>query len=141
MTREDVLLGATAGANGPYPLDPIRLMKAAFIVSQRGPEDSRGLFAFRPYDYGPFDSTVYQARDNLLAGGLLASAPAGRYDAYSLTPEGRIAAEELERRVGEDVYAWLREVGGYVTSRSFSRLLREIYAAFPEYAARSIFSG
>lgn len=141
MTREDILLGTAAGSTGRYPLDPIRLMKAAFIVSQRGPEGHRRLFNFRPYDYGPFDATVYQARDNLLALGLLLAEPAGKYENYSLTESGWAAARELENEVGEDLYAWLQEVGAYVTSRSFSQLLREIYGAFPAYAARSIFSG
>ena len=33
LTREDVLLLIADGATGAFPLDPIRLMKGAFLVS------------------------------------------------------------------------------------------------------------
>src|SRR3954451_20431434 len=36
LSREDIVLAITAGADGPYDLDPIRLMKGCFLVSQRG---------------------------------------------------------------------------------------------------------
>lgn len=54
-TQEDLLLLLAAGADGRYDLDPIRLMKGCFIVSQGGRPEWQGLYDFRPYDYGPFD--------------------------------------------------------------------------------------
>ena len=36
MTQEDVLLLIAAGADGPYGLDPVRIMKGAFLASQKG---------------------------------------------------------------------------------------------------------
>src|SRR4051795_12531193 len=89
VTREDLVLAVAAGADGPYELDPIRLMKACFLVSQRGRAAWKGLFDFQPYAYGPFDRSVYAARDALLDGGLLLADTTGRYPNYSLSDEGK----------------------------------------------------
>jgi len=136
VTREDLMLVLADGAEtGPYPFDPVRLMKACFVVSMSGRQEWQELFHFRPYDYGPFDPGVYSARDALLAQGLLTATTSVRYDAYALTDAGRDVVADL---IPEDDVTWLRRVGGWVSSKSFSRLLDEIYARWPEYATQSI---
>jgi DNA-binding PadR family transcriptional regulator len=137
LTQEDVLLLVAAGAIGPYKLDPIRIMKAAFLVSQRGRDAWKKLFSFRPYAYGPFDASVYGARDRLIAEGLLEQI-SGRYDSYQLTEEGRKRVHELQELLGNEDAEWFSRIGTYVTTRSFERLLREVYAAYPDFAARSV---
>jgi hypothetical protein len=138
LDRQDVILLLAAGADGPYDLDPIRLMKGCFVVSQVGRPEWREIWDFEPYDYGPFDTSVYRARDALLSRGLLQSDRNGRYSAYSLTDEGEARAAELAERLGTKYTEWLHRVGRYVTSKSFSSLLDEIYDRFPEYASRSV---
>jgi hypothetical protein len=135
---EDVILLVAGGATGAFEFDSIRLMKGAFLVAQRGPVEWRDFFDFEPYSYGPFDSGVYVMRDNLLAGRLLRSERHGRYESYSLTDAGKARVEELRKQIPTTTGDWLTSVGSYVTSKSFSRLLREIYGAFPEFATRSV---
>ena len=136
IDRDDLLLVIAEGAaNAPYPFDAIRTMKSAFIVWRRGLPEWRGLFDFQPYDYGPFDAAVYRSRDSLLEKGLLERA--GGYDACVLTDAGRERVVELEAGLGENA-DWLRKIGWWASSRSFAQLLREVYAEYPEYAARSI---
>jgi hypothetical protein len=137
LKREDILILLAAGAIGPYPLDPVRLMKGAFLVVQRGRPAWHDLFSFEAYDYGPFDRSVYVARDDLILSGLL-GVTSGRHDSYELTEEGKRAADELNEGLGPDA-KWIRRVGAYVTGRSFSQLLSEIYTAYPQYRDRSIF--
>ncbi len=138
LTAEDVVVAIADGADGPYHLDPIRLMKGCFLVAQRGREEWKRLFDFRPYDYGPFDQGVYRARDALVSRGLLSVTQGTRYPTYSLTEQGRARAREVARQLGQPDARWLARVGRYVSSKSFGRLLEEIYAAFPEYATRSV---
>jgi len=139
VSTEDLVLAIAAGADGPYDLDPIRLMKACFLVSQRGRPAWKVAFRFRPYDYGPFDRGVYAARDALLAHGLLQADSNGRrYPSYSLTEAGRARAAELKDVLGDDGLSWLARIGRYVTSKTFSRLLDEVYAAYPDFAVKSI---
>lgn len=135
---EEVILLIASGATGAFEFDPIRLMKGAFLVAQRGPTEWRDYFDFEPYSYGPFDSNVYVMRDNLLARGLLRSERHGRYESYSLTDAGKERVAELRRAIPRQTAEWTASVGSYVTSKSFSRLLREIYGAFPEFATRSV---
>jgi hypothetical protein len=138
VDRQDILLLIADGADGQFPLDPIRLMKGCFIVAQIGPDEWKGLFEFSPYDYGPFDPSVYRARDALLGKDLLLERSAGRYSNYSVPPDGHARADEIARRLEPQLAAWLRNIGHWVTSKSFNDLLREIYDRFPDYASRSI---
>jgi hypothetical protein len=141
LTQEDLILTLADGATGPYDLDRIRLMKGCFIVSERGRREWRNLFEFRPYAYGPFDRSVYSARDAAIADGLLMNDPHGRYDDYALTDSGRARVAEVEAAIGGANADWVRRVGHYVTSKSFAQLLREVYARWPDYASRSVFTG
>lgn len=138
LTQEDVLLLLVAGGDGPYPIDPVRLMKGAFLVVERGRSEWKRLFHFEAYDYGPFDPRVYDARDSLVRKGLLEVVPGGRYDTYRLTDDGRARVEDLSKSSGSD-FQWLLRVGRFVSARSFAHLLEEIYAEYPQYRERSIF--
>lgn len=137
LGREDILLLLADGAQGRFALDPVRLMKGAFLVVHRGRADWRSLFRFEAYDYGPFDRQVYDVRDRLIYDDLLEVIP-GRYDSYRLTDVGRERVEEIAAQLGEDA-DWIRRIGRYVTTRSFEQLLNEVYDAHPEYAVRSRF--
>lgn len=139
--RQDVVLLIADGADGSFPLDPIRLMKACFLVSQRGTDAERSLFDFQPYDYGPFDSDVYRSRDALIARGLLTVDREHRHGAYNLTEAGAERVGNLRAAIGDAAADWFRDLGRYVTSRSFTDLLDEVYAAYPDFATRSRYSG
>lgn len=141
MTQEDVLLLIAAGADGPYGLDPVRMMKGAFLAAKKGRSEWQPLFSFRPYSYGPFDQSVYSARDRLVRRGLLDVDRSGRYELYRLTEDGRTRVGELRREVDDAATDWLQSVGRYVSAKPFAALLREVYAQYPEYARLSVFSG
>lgn len=138
LTQDDVLLLIADGATGPFDLDPIRLMKGAFLVSQLGLPPARALFNFEPYHYGPFDSTVYGARTRLIHAGLLSAVRAAQYPRYDLTEVGRARVTELEARIGATAADWFRGIGRYVTTRPFAKLLEEIYKQYPDFAVRSV---
>jgi hypothetical protein len=138
LDREGIILLLAAGAQGPFALDPIRTMKGCFIVSQRGRPEWRSLFQFEAYDYGPFDRSVYVARDALIARGDVAVDSSGRYESYSLTDAGSAAAERMASTLDSAEAEWLHSVGRYVCSKSFSALLTEIYGRFPAFATRSV---
>jgi uncharacterized protein len=107
-------------------------------VGQIGPVEWKNLFDFEPYDYGPFDSSVYRARDALVGKDLLLRRPAGRYSHYEITGEGRERAAVIASSIDTPTAEWLRNIGHWVTSKSFTELLREIYDRFPDYATKSI---
>ena len=137
ITRDDVLLLLIDGADGQYSVDPVRLMKGAFLVVKRGRPGWNDLFNFQAYDYGPFDREVYDSRDNLVRLGLVNVSKA-QYEQYELTSDGVERAQSLRQGIGEDA-EWIRGIGHYVSTRSFSSLLEEIYTAYPRYRSRSIY--
>lgn len=141
LTQEDVVLLIAAGADGDYPLDPIRVMKGCFLVTRRGKQEWRSLFSFQPYDYGPFDSAVYRARNSLVAQDLLEEDGKSRHGSHTLTEDGRARVAELREQIGDTYANWFAQIGKFVTERSFSKLLDDVYAEYPDYAKNSLYSG
>src|SRR6266508_4536227 len=131
------LLLFLAGNGHEKPLDPIRLQKGMFLLSKRGP--ARDLYSFRPYDWGPFSEEIYRDLDVLEADGLVLSeaVPGRTWRLYRTSREGTRRAQEFASETGKKYADWLLQARRFVTERSFVPLLREIYAAYPEYAGRS----
>lgn len=125
-----------------YPLDRIRMQKAAFLVSERGNDKLRA-FEFEPYNWGPYSSDLNSSLRHLTALDLLDTErkPGHQYPEYTTTPAGESRAEVLWGTLEDREKAFLKVVRKFVTSRSFSQLLRDVYAAYPDYATRSQFSG
>ncbi len=60
LARQDVILSALAvgGENATY--SPVQVQKLFFLIDRKAAHLLAGPhFAFRPYDYGPFDPAVY----------------------------------------------------------------------------------
>ena len=96
LAREDVTLSALAAGGENAMFSPVQVQKLFFLVDRKAAHLLGGPhFAFRPYDYGPFDSAVY---DQLLAlgfsGHVQVSGP-GRYRLYSLTPKGFTEGQQI----------------------------------------------
>src|SRR5258708_4475977 len=59
MDRRELVLALLASSEGRQ-YTPAQLQKAAFLVTRNMPQIVQGTgFHFVPYDYGPFDSDVY----------------------------------------------------------------------------------
>ena len=138
VSREDVVLLLADGADGPYRLDRFRVMKGCFLVAQLGGEEWDQLFNFRAYDYGPFDSSIYGARDSLGQAGLLQILEPGRHETYTLTDAGRGRVCELETIIGKEFADWVRGLGHWVSTRSFSSIAHWVYERYPAYATNSV---
>ncbi|MCU1588881.1 MAG: restriction modification system specificity protein [Frankiales bacterium] len=129
----------TGQADGAYPLDRIRMQKAVFLLTLRGSARWNGLYPYRAYDWGPYCRELVDDLRGLAATGLMrTSATAGsRYGRYMLTEQGQQAADEVWESLPPDEQEFLTTVRAYVTSKDFNALLREVYAAYPEYATES----
>lgn len=127
-------------------LDPVRIQKGLFLLSQEGglPEDN--CYRFRAYDYGPFSSRIYSDLDDLVEEGLVAREPVPGYTwtRYRLTADGMVEAQAIadgltpEERNAARLLVELKQT---VLTQSFNRLLRYVYRRYPDYARNSIFSG
>lgn len=129
-----------AGLDEKYPLDRVRLQKAVFILMQ-GSAAWSGAYDYRPYNWGPYSSALTNDTDQLIAQGILrvAPAPGSRYGSYTTTPAGEEAARRLWEALAAAERKFLVDVRAFVTGRSFDRLLRDVYAAYPQFATKSLF--
>jgi DNA-binding PadR family transcriptional regulator len=112
-----------------------------FLLDQRGPLRGRELYSFRPYNWGPFSGQIYADLDWLSLRGFLheEGVPGRTWKRYSVTEQGRERAGGLIEEMTRDEIEWLGKARRFVTSRSFTRLLSDVYDAYPEFATRSQF--
>jgi len=142
MTRSDWILLAI-NASPKRTLSPVQLQKALFLFSMNLSDSQRKteqFYNFEPYDYGPFDRSIYDDADRLVSAGEVSiSESTSRYRTYSATPAGASRAEELCRVLHADVLDYVRRVVTWVCSLSFNGLVKAIYREYPAMRANSVF--
>lgn len=147
MNSSDLALvtmsGLASDAGKEYPLDRIRVQKAIFLLTRRGNPKWREFYWYKPYNWGPYSSQLAADMDSLMRRGLveLEDIPGSRYPEYRATPVGETRAAGVWATLQPVERDFIRSVRNYVTGKSFAQLLREVYAAYPEFATASYFSG
>jgi hypothetical protein len=127
-----LLLAIARAADGQ--LSPTQTQQAMFILSEEGGAlIARPFYSFRPYNYGPFDATIYQDVDDLQRGGLLRIVHTERSASYQITPAGLNHADQLRESLDGRATDYLGRVVVWVKSLSFDAVLEAIYAKYPEY--------
>jgi hypothetical protein len=118
-------------------------MKGLFLLSREGPGELHNLYAFEPYDYGPFDKGVYADIGGLLRDGLVREEgfSVSNRRTYRLTDAGRAKAENVRAGVDPAALKAIDETKSLVTGMSFNELLRYVYGRHPDMATRSRFDG
>lgn len=144
MTRNELLLCLLAGSQG-RPFTPVQLQKAAFLVTENvaGIVDDGPAFGFVPYDYGPFDATVYQEAQALAAFGhaVITRPSPGCYQTYAASESGLIRGQQLLNDLDPAHRDYLQKVVTWVRSLPFSALVKSIYEAYPDMRRNSVFRG
>ena len=143
FTRQDWLLLALSKSPGGA-MSPVQIQKTLFLFGQEaggliGPE----FYSFEPHDYGPFDAAIYVDLRRLMHEGRVRGewSPGRSWKNYMLTRDGRKAVLTLDAEADARLADFLRRIVEWVTGRSFSDLLRGVYAAYPEFAVNSVFRG
>jgi DNA-binding PadR family transcriptional regulator len=135
MNRRDWLLLAV----GDY-IEPIQLQKTMFKFAMEAGAAEAECYQFRPYNWGPMAPDIYPDLDNLRAVGLIESVQGGPgWNAYKLTTEGEQQARRLRRRAPPGLVAELDTKRDWVKSRTFRKLLKDVYKDYPEFAKESLF--
>ncbi len=143
LTRQDWLLLALSKTPGGA-MSPVQIQKSLFLFGQEvGGSIGTKFYSFEPYDYGPFDAAIYVDLRRMTDEGLVRGewSPGRSWKNYAITPSGRKAALRLENGANARLTAFLGRIVVWVKGRSFSELLRSVYAAYPEFAVNSVFRG
>jgi uncharacterized protein len=131
-----------AGEMETQPLDRLRMQKGVFLLEMRGSPGWRHLYSFEPYSWGPYSSALARELQNLTAEDLLDVDTGGaRHDRYRTSASGESWLESQVSLLSSLELDFIKSVREFVTTRRFSSLLRDVYAAYPEFAVRSRFTG
>lgn len=119
------------------------MQKGIFLLAMRGPAGWRHHYTYVPYDWGPYSVELARDVDELLQEDLLEREEweHKQYRAYRTTALGERAINKVTAQLTDEQMRFVAKVRRFVTTRSFSELLRDVYAAYPEYATRSRFTG
>lgn len=119
------------------------MQKGVFLLQESGSPGWRGLYEYEPWDWGMFSRALSRDVDSMVWSRLLEleEVPWRRYPRYRCSRKGELEAEHTLASMSADERRFVRQVRAYVTSRSFSQLLREIYAAYPGWDGQSRFRG
>jgi len=137
MHRRDWLLMII----GSY-IEPIQVQKTLFKFASEASVPATQQYRFEPYNWGPCSMQIYGDLAQLRRDRLVEFVPTGRgWSAYRLTDEGKQAVDRLRRRANAVLLSELDRIREWVTVRAFSKLLRDVYKEYPEYAKSSLFEG
>lgn len=143
LTRQDwLLLALSKSPSGA--MSPVQIQKALFLFGQEvGDSIGTEFYSFEPYDYGPFDVAIYVDLRRMTSVGHVRGewGPGRRWKNYTITRPGRKAVLVIERDADARLTEFLGRIAVWVKGRSFSDLLRSVYAAYPEFAVNSVFRG
>jgi uncharacterized protein len=145
MNHSDWLL-IVADLAQPRPLTPVQLQKCLFLLDKKLSPAQKGaesIYQFTPYDYGPFDATVYQDAEGFASQGLMSiqKAPGQSFKTYSVTPAGHAQAQQVMEGLAPQIKEYARALVDWVQGLSFNQLVSAVYKEYPEMKANSVFRG
>jgi hypothetical protein len=138
MTQKELLLACLAAAQGGS-YEPVQIQKLVFLFQEKAPSAFRKKpFKFVPYNYGPFDQSIYAELDQMSGEGLV-RIYYGAPRSYDLTDAGKKIAGESLIKLDARFQDYLIRLSKWVRSISFSALVGAIYKEFPEMKVNSVF--
>ena len=135
-----LLLGFKGETLSPA-LDPVRIQKGMFLLAKEGGLPPSEVYKFEPYNWGPYSRSLRNDLDRLTAEGFVQTRNVSGYSwsRYSLTTDGLAYARRLLKDTPSDICHSVIAIKRRITALSFSRLLQDVYANYPEYATKSLF--
>lgn len=119
---------------------PVQVQKLLFLIDTEIPSRVGGpYFRWQPYNYGPFDKTVYDRLRELRDEGFVEMVPDWNWNSYRLTSAGQALAEQIFGRIDPIGQKFIRDASGFVQKLSFSDLVSAIYKAYPDMRKNSVF--
>ena len=141
MDKKEFVLAALAASSGAE-YTPVQVQKLFFVVDREISQVVGGpFFNFIAYDYGPFDSDVYNVLRQLEEDGnvqTLYYSPSG-FRRYKLTAQGQVKGVGIFQGLDKKVSDYITTLSDKIRKLSFAELVSAIYQAYPEMKANSVF--
>lgn len=139
--RQNFVLAAMA-ATPSANFAPVQIQKFFFLLDEGFAAVRPKFFNFKPYDYGPFDKSVYAELESLQQAKLASIDGAGGpgwQRRYVLTGEGQKVGEAHLAKYPQETQGYLKSMNEWVRSMPFAQLVGSVYNAHPDMRANSIF--
>jgi uncharacterized protein len=141
MNRGDIILTAFAPAKGARHT-PVQVQKLLFLIDKEIPHLVDGpYFDFKPYNYGPFDATIYNELLVLTKDNFVEIIFEENWRSYRLTDTGQQIGDKLLNSLTPQAQQFIQSLSEFIRSLSFAQLVSAIYKAFPEMKVNSVFQG
>lgn len=140
MDRSRYVLAVMAAGGEGARYAPVQIQKLFFLMDQEASAHTGGpYFDFSAYDYGPFDSSVYEAIEGQARDGGAVIDKSGFYRVYSLTPEGYANGLQALQNFTPQGRIYAAEASKWVRALSFDQIVSKIYDRYPEMKVNSVF--
>lgn len=141
LSRENLLLFIIYKAESKG-LTPAQLQKSLFLLEKAFPKKLTNFYKFEPYNYGPFDSAIYEDADLLTIKNYVKQIKVNDYDwsIYHITQKGKEKALEIEKKLPKDMSNYIYKLVRWIQNLTFQELISAIYKKYPEYKVNSVFS-
>ncbi len=137
VQQSDIVLAAMAAGGPAAHFDPVQIQKLLFLIDDRVPGAGGPHFAFRAYNYGPFDAAVYEVLADLVKADDAEIDRSGPYRTFTLSKAGRTRGQAVLRRLKRRTARSIRRISRWVLSLSFWELVEAIYRQYPEMAVNT----
>ena len=140
MSRDEMMLATMSAAGEGATFLPVQIQKLFFLIDTEATHLVDGPhFTFEPYDYGPFDSAVYEELNALKLRAVVEVDANGRYRKYYLTPTGFLKGAQILSSLPTVTQEYLSKVSRWVVGLNFQELVAAIYKKYPEMKVNSVF--
>jgi hypothetical protein len=140
MDRGRYVLAVMAAGEESARYAPVQVQKLFFLMDREVAKHTGGpYFSFSPYDYGPFDSSVYDEIERQRHAGRALIDKSGFYRHYSLTSQGYALGQKALNEFTPQGRKYATEASKWVRSLSFDELVSKIYNRYPEMNVNSVF--
>ena len=141
VNKEDYVL-AVMSATKMNPLTPVRVQKLFFLLDDTIPEKVGGpYFEFVPYDFGPFDKTVYHVFKSLAIKNMaeIKKPDFNTPQMYQLTALGQEIGSETFESFPDDVQDYIVRLVEWILENSFTQIVSAMYKYYPDMKTGNVF--
>lgn len=133
MTKEELVLAVLSTSDGD-PWVSSQLLKVFFLLDRKIPEETGGPhWNFQPFDYGPYDVTVFRTLDTLVMKGLVLTQRDGYLiQSYRSSVKGHRQGEEELKKLPERAQDYIQKLSEWIRALSFVQSVAAIRKDFPE---------
>jgi uncharacterized protein YwgA len=137
LTSEEWVL-AILYANDRKPIyGKLMLVKQVFLTTKEVEPDLDKALGFFAYDLGPYSASLAQIVDSLVEKRLVSAEGSGGDFVFSLTTDGRKAAEEAWSKLPLGTKELLARKRRAWDQLGYRGIVRLVYTKYPQYTGRS----